>query len=108
MATKAKESLHILKARNKIKQQLANADKRINSEALEKMALLIQRQILRHKADRIDLKTKQVTHLPLFDENKHPAKTQSKFVHRLLKELQHPKKNKRKNNLEGRIKSVNH
>jgi hypothetical protein len=106
MAIKAKESPQVQKARNKIKQQLAEADNRTNAEALKKMTLLIQRQILRHTPDRINLKTKQVSHLPLFDENKHPAKTESKFVHHLLKELQHPQKSKRKNNLEGRIKSV--
>jgi hypothetical protein len=108
MATKAKESPQIQKARNKIKQQLANADKRINSEALKEMTLLIQRQLLRHTPDRVSLKKKQVSHVPIFDENKHPAKTESKFVHHLLKELQHPKKTKRKSNLEGRIKSVDH
>lgn len=106
MATKAKESLQIQKARNKIKKQLAEAEKRINSESLKEMTLLIQRQILRHTADRVNLKTKQVSHLPLFDENQHPAKIESKFVRHLLKELQHPKKPKRKSDLEGRIKSV--
>lgn len=104
MATKAKESPQIEKARNKIKQQLDDADKRINSESLKEMTLLIQRQIMRHTPDRINLKKKQVSHL--FDENKHPAKTESKFVHHLLKELEHPKKTKRKSSLEGRIKSV--
>lgn len=106
MATKAKESPQIEKARNKIKQQLAKAEARINSEALSKMVLLIQRQIS-HTPNRISLKKKQVTHLPLFDENQHPAKTESKFVGNLLKELQHPKKTKQKGALEGRIKSVN-
>lgn len=107
MATKAKESPQIQKARNKIQQHLAEADKRINTEALKEMALLIQRQISRHTPDRINLKAKQVTRVSLFDENKHPAKTESKFVNRLLKELQQPKKSKRKNDLEGRITSTN-
>ncbi|MBA3816403.1 MAG: hypothetical protein H0X29_07770 [Parachlamydiaceae bacterium] len=105
--SKAKESPQIEKARNKIKQQLEEAEKRINPQALAEMALLIQQQISRHKPDRVSLKTKQVTHQPLFDENKHPAKTESRFVNRLLKDLQHPKKSKPKNNLEGRIKSIN-
>lgn len=106
MAIKAKESPQIQKARKKIKQQLAAADKRVNTEALKEMSLLIQRQLARHTAQRINLKSKVVT---LFDENKHPAKTESKFVHRLLKQLKHtPTKSKQKKELEGRITSVNH
>lgn len=106
MAIKAKESPQVQKARQKIKQQLADADKRINPESLKEMTLLIQRQILRHTPDRVSLKTKQVSRQPLFDENKHSAKIESKFVRHLLKELQHPKKGKRKSDLEGRVKSV--
>lgn len=99
MAVKAKESPQIQKARKKIKQQLAAAEKRVNTEALREMRALIQRQIARHTAERVDLKSKVVT----FDENKHSAKTESKFVNRLLKQLKHPEKSKPKNELEGRI-----
>lgn len=102
MVVKAKESPQVQKARKKIKQQLAAAEKRINDEALKEMRLLIQRQIARHHAERVDLKTKVVT---LFDENKHPAQTESKFVNRLLKDLKHPPKSKKKSELEGRITS---
>lgn len=102
MVVKAKESPQVQKARKKIKQQLAAAEKRINDEALKEMRLLIQRQIARHHSERIDLKTKMVT---LFDENAHPAKTESKFVNRLLKQLKHPTKAKQKSELEGRITS---
>lgn len=101
MAVKAKESPQVAKARRKIKQQLAAAEKRVNAEALREMRLLIQRQIARQSPTRIDLKTKTVT---LFDENTHPAKTESKYVQHLLKELKHPEKSK-ENELEGRITS---
>lgn len=100
MVVKAKESPQVQKARKKIKQQLAAAEQRINDEALREMRLVIQRQIARHHSERIDLKSKVVT---LFDENKHPAKSESKFVNRLLKDLKQPPKTKKKGELEGRI-----
>lgn len=84
MNSKAKESVQIERARKKIKQQLTSAEKRINTEALEEMSKLIQRQLQRHAKDRISLKDKTVT---LFDENQHSAQTESKFVNRLLKQI---------------------
>lgn len=103
MANKAKDSPQVQKARKKIKQQLDKADKRINAEALSEMSRLIQRQMQRKATDRVNLKSKTVT---FFDENRHPAKTESKFVRRLLKQLQHQTAPKQKTNLEGRISSI--
>lgn len=101
---KAKESRQIQKARKKIKKQLAEAEKRINPEALKSMSRLIQRQIARHSSERINLKKRQIT---LFDENQHSAKTESRFVSSLLrhiKEEQVPPPSQ--SQLEGRITSI--
>jgi hypothetical protein len=101
MSAKAKESAQIQKARKKLKQQLAAAEKRINTEALQEMSKIIQAQITRHNPERISLKKKVVT---LFDENTHPAKTESKFVMRLLHQLKSRlSKEKRAKALAGRI-----
>jgi hypothetical protein len=101
MTIKAKESAQIHKARKKIKKQLAAAEKRINSEALKEMRRIIQQQIARRKIERIDLKERQIA---LFDENKHPAKTESEFILQLLHRLKERPKKDRK--LEGRIKTI--
>ena len=102
MSVKAKESAQIQKARKKIKNQLATADKRINIEALHEMSKLIRQQIARHANERVNLKSKLVT---LFDENQHSAHTQSKFINRLLTQLKHKTpKEKDLRVLEGRIR----
>ena len=102
MSTKAKESLQIRRARKKIKQQLDESEKQTNEEALHKMSKIIQRQLARRSVDRIDLRTKTIT---LFDENQHPAKTESKFINRLMSQLkQKYHKEASLKPLEGRIK----
>lgn len=100
MTAKAKESIQIEKARKKIKQQLQKADQKINPEALQATSRLIREQLQRKKAGRIDLKNRQIIS---FDENKHPAKTESKFVIKLIQQI---KQGNNKNDLEGRIKPL--
>jgi len=103
MSTKAKESPQIQKARKKIKRQLQAADKRINPETLAAMRQLIKLQLARHQPERIALKSRQVT---IFDENQHPAKTESRFVTHLLQQLQQGEDQPSDNDLEGRISSI--
>lgn len=81
---KAKESAQIQRARQKILQQIEAAEKRITPESLSKMTLLIHRQLSRHSSERISLKTKSIT---LFDENQHSAKTESRFIGKLLQQI---------------------
>jgi|688.fasta_scaffold25629_9 hypothetical protein len=94
----ANESPQILKARRKLQKQIDAENSKITAHALQRMAKTIEFWLDRHKRERVKLKDKSIT---LFDENRHPAKTQSKFVNHLLKNLQQeitPKP------LEGRIK----
>lgn len=104
MSDKAKESAQVQKARKKIKDQLADAEKRINPEALHEMARIIQLQLSRRSSERINLKNKTVT---LFDENQHSAKTESKFVNRLLKQIKQKIIDPSYKQLEGRVKLQN-
>jgi hypothetical protein len=97
---KAKESRQIQKARQKIKKQLAAAEKRVNPDALSSMSRLIQRQIARHSSERIDLKNRQIT---LFDENQHPAKTESRFISTLMNQIKQERLSESDHDLEGRI-----
>lgn len=96
MIVKAKESPHIQKARNKIKQKIKQEDKKISPQALYEMSQLIKQQLNRNKEGRIDLKGRQITS---FDENKHPAKTESKFILKLIRQI----KQTTEQGLEGRI-----
>lgn len=99
MATKAKESSQILKARKKLKQQIADENKFITSQALDHIRKSIHLWLSRHSTERLSLKDKEIT---LFDENRHPAKTQNKFIATMIKNLKHsPKKGSKA--LEGRI-----
>lgn len=100
MSGKAKESVQIQKARKKIKQQIASADKKINEGALLAMSKTIRLQISRHASERINLKEKIVT---LFDENRHPAPTQNKFISKLAKQIKANPSDKNLKKLEGRI-----
>lgn len=103
MNTKAKESVQIQKAREKIKRQLEAADKRFNPDTLARMSLLIQKQLARHQPERVSLKKRQVK---AFDENQHPAKTKNSFVKHLLSQLEHEEYPSEEAPLEGRIKSI--
>lgn len=103
MATKAKESPHIEKARRKLQEQLASEDSRITPAALEKMSNAIKTWISRHSQERISLKDKEFT--TLFDRNQHPATVKSRYVSKLLEELK--SKPNKPSGLEGRITHEN-
>lgn len=94
---KAKESPQILKARQKIEQQLAENKKQVNPEALNYMNQIIKRQLARHKADRIDLKSRNIVPTA--------AQTENKFVLRLLRHLK-AETSPSENHLEGRVKNI--
>jgi|EndMetStandDraft_5_1072996.scaffolds.fasta_scaffold533107_1 hypothetical protein len=81
---KAKESPQVIKARRKLEKQIANEHKRINDQALEKMAKMIENWLTRHKEERIPLKDKTIEQ---FDKNKHPAGIKSKFILEMLNQL---------------------
>lgn len=102
MPVKAKESLQIQKARKKIKEQLKSADEKMNPQALSGMSRLIKEQLNRQKPGRINLKKHQITSL---EENPRFAKTQSKFIIKLIDEIKlgriYPK-----NYFKGRVKSL--
>lgn len=100
MATKskAKESPQILKARQKIEKKLADEEKHISPDSIKSMEQLIKRQLARHKDERIDLKARNVTPTT--------AKTENKFVLRLLRHLKQLPKVSIENHLEGRIKNI--
>lgn len=103
MAAKAKESIQVRKAREKIKKQLAKEHEAIQPDSIHAMSIIIKRQIARHSDERVSLKNREIV---LFDENKHPAKSESKFVKRLLNELQSSKNKAKSKDLEGRISSI--
>ncbi|HEV8051530.1 MAG TPA: hypothetical protein VGP47_03480 [Parachlamydiaceae bacterium] len=99
MTTKAKESLHVQKARKKIEEQLKLAEKKMNPEALSAMGRLIKEQIHRQQPGRINLKQRQVISV---DNNRY-AKTESKFILKMINQIKQ-KQLKPEGNLEGRIK----
>lgn len=104
MKEKAKESAHVRKTREKLKQRLEATEKKITPEALRDTSQAIQKWIARHSKDRINLKDKTIT---LFDENKHSASPHNKIVTSLLKQLQsEATKEKEVKNLSGRISSA--
>ncbi len=103
MANKAKESPHIIKVRRKLQQHMAETDSLVNADKLNAMRTVIEHQLERHKAERIDLKSKLFKH---FDENQHPAQTESKFVAKLLRQLKHPRPKKSSKQLEGRVRAI--
>lgn len=103
MATKAKESRQILKARKKLKNQIAEESKFINANSLEKIRKTIHYWLSRHSNERVNLKSKAIT---LFDENRHSAKPQNKFILSMLKNLKTgPSAKKTTKTLTGRIKT---
>lgn len=102
MATKAKESAQIEKARKKIERKLQSAEKQFNPDALNKMGRLIQEQLKRHQVERVNLKKRNII---AFDENQHPAAVKSQFILNLMGTIKQEKKNK-ESDLEGRITSV--
>lgn len=86
MNQKAKESAQIKKYRRKLQKQLENEKTQMTEAALKKAKDSMQLWISRHQSERINLKDKTIT---LFDENRHPARTESKFVHDLFSRIRH-------------------
>lgn len=103
MSTKAKDSPQIQKARKKIKEQLKLSEKRMNTQALLAMSLLIKEQLKRQKTSQINFKKREIKQV-----GSHPvyAKTQSKFILKLMNQIKEAE-NKQKIELEGRIKKQN-
>lgn len=87
--SKAKDSAQVQKYRRKLEKQIAIEKSKINPEKLNEIKKSIHKWITRHSNERIDLKDKTVR---LFDENEHPAQTQSKYVQHLLNQLQKQEK----------------
>jgi len=67
----AKESLKTQKAREKLKKQLEDVERKITQEALKEKSEEIHNWIARHAHSRITLKNKNIS---LFDENENTAK----------------------------------
>ena len=84
MAAKAEESQQVQKARKKLEKIFEEENRQINQKALEQMKKAMHHWIERHKSERVELPERNIE---LFDKNKHSAKTQSKFVAKLMKEL---------------------
>jgi hypothetical protein len=98
---KANESSHIVKAREKLKNQLERKDKLLTQQALERIRKTMHSWIARHASERISLKSKDIK---LFDENRHPAKIENKFILNKLKSLKIKTKIPAVSPLTGRIK----
>lgn len=84
MNSKAKESAQIRKYRRKLKKQMESETALMNETALKKVKESIQLWISRHSGDRINLQDKSIS---LFDENRHPARTESAYVQNLFAQL---------------------
>ncbi len=97
---KAKESAQVKKARRKLKAQIEAEQEKFDDAALRKTKAAMQRWISRNSAERVKLEDKSIS---LFDENRHPAKTQSKFVNALFHEIKHEAVDDEPENLHGRI-----
>ncbi len=79
----ARESLQTKKAREKLKKQLEDIEKKITPEALKEKSQEIHRWIARHAHTRVTLKSKNIY---LFDENQNAA-TISKRVSMIAQNL---------------------
>lgn len=103
---KAEESYQVQKARKKLQRQFEKENKRIDEKALIQMKHAIQIWIKRHARERVALKGRPIQ---LFDENKHPAATKSRFVRDLITQLKGAprKETSRSKGLAGRIKKEN-
>src|SRR5262249_44866292 len=99
---KAKESAQISKARRKLLQQMAEENKHITTQALEQIRKSMHYWIARHSGERINLKAKEIT---IFDENRHSAQPQNRFILDLLQHLQGLPTKRSARKLKGRIKS---
>lgn len=83
----AKESDHVKKARLKLEKQIDQESKLVTPEALKDVQDKIYRWIERHSRERLNLRDKNIALFSLFDTNEHPARTSSKFVHRLREQI---------------------
>ena len=101
MGTKAEESPHIKRVREKVKSHIEEENKQITPKALQDTHETIRRWLQRHKSERKNLKGKNIE---TFDENRHTAKISSHYVLHLQQMLElgltktYPKKS-----LTGRI-----
>lgn len=82
----AEESLKTRKAREKLKRQFDNVEKKITPQALEKKTIEIHRWIASYAAQRVVLKNKGIS---LFDENQNAAKI-SERVAKIASTLKNP------------------
>ncbi len=73
----AQESLQTRKAREKLKKQFEEIEKKITTDALKKKSHEIHQWISRHAHMRVTLKDKNIS---LFDENQNAAKLSSKVA----------------------------
>lgn len=72
----AKESIQTQRAREKLKKQLQDVEKKITSEALHEKSQEIHQWIARHAHVRVTLKDKNIS---LFDENQNAARLSGKI-----------------------------
>jgi hypothetical protein len=98
MATAAKESSQVSRARRKIKQMLAEEQSKVTPEAIQESALVIRNWIERHSEERIPLKNKNIA--------VSPSDIKSKYVVHLMQRLSHSPSvpAKRKSSLGSRVK----
>ncbi len=73
----AQESAKTRRAREKLRKQFEDIEKKITPKALEKKSLEIHRWIARHAHHRVILHTKTIS---LFDENQNTAKLSQKIL----------------------------
>ena len=73
----AQESAKTKRARDKLRKQFEDYEKKITQQALEKKSLEIHRWIARHAHHRVILHTKTIS---LFDENQNTAKLSQRIV----------------------------
>lgn len=99
---RAQDSVHVEKAREKLKQKIEQEHQLITDAALHRVSGDIKNWISRHSRERIKMKRD----VSLFDGNKHPAKVHSRYVKDLLQQLAEPIPPKNENNLEGRISEI--
>lgn len=96
----AEESRQVQRARAKLAKIMDEEQEHYNKQELAKARKMIQAWIDRHSDDRVDLKEKS---FQLFDQNKHPAKTTSRFVLALRSQLTQEVSEEEPASLKGRI-----
>ena len=84
MSERADKSAHVKRARNELRAQLAKDDRKMTPEALEHALKSIHQWIANQGSARERFEEKTFA---LFDENRHPAPTVSKFIKQLRQDL---------------------